>query len=293
MYAQDDTVVSQRSMRSSGVLGRMTKSAIEFQNVSKRFRVPGKAQGDADPYMRALDRLSYHIADREVVGIVGPSGCGKSTTLKLIAGLDFPDEGRVLVNEREVERPNASIGFMLQKDLLMPWKTVLENAELGLAVRGVPKKERQERARSVLENYGLGDFVNYRPHEISGGMRQRVALARTMTIDPKLLLLDEPFAALDFQTKLILQQHLLTILQKSGMTALYITHDIGEALCLCRRVLVMTSRPGRIKMEHVTSIPADLDIIEKRNSATFGEEFQLIWKSLDIDVKMTGGLVRG
>lgn len=268
----------------------MAKSIIEFDNVSKQFRVPGKVEGDANSHMRALDRLTYHIAGREVVGIVGPSGCGKSTTLKLIAGLDFPDEGRVLVNEEEVERPNASIGFMLQKDLLMPWKTVLENAELGLAIRGVPKKERRERAHSVLVKYGLGDFVTYRPHEISGGMRQRVALARTMAIDPKILLLDEPFAALDFQTKLILQQNLLTILQELGMTALYITHDIGEALCLCHRVIVMSRRPGRVKREHVTSIPADLDVIGKRNYATFSEEFQLIWQSLDIDVTMTNEL---
>jgi NitT/TauT family transport system ATP-binding protein len=263
----------------------MSKSAIAFQSVSKRFPVPGRSRHPE--YSVALENLTFHVADGEAVGLVGPSGCGKSTTLRLIAGLDFPDEGRVLVKGREVQKPDLSVGFMLQKDLLLPWKTVLENAELGLMIRGIPKHERQDRAAAILTKYGLGDFVRYRPHQLSGGMRQRVALARTMAIGPKVLLLDEPFASVDFQTKLLLQQDLLAILEQTKTTVLYITHDIGEALSLCSRVLVMSHRPGHVKSEHPVTIPHTMSVVEKRNHPSFNNLFQSIWKDLEYDLRTT------
>jgi NitT/TauT family transport system ATP-binding protein len=261
----------------------MSKSTIVFEGVSKRFPIPGAIRHPE--HFVALENLTFRVSDGEVVGLVGPSGCGKSTTLKLIAGLDFPDEGTVIVDDREVQKPDLSVGFMLQKDLLLPWKTVLENAELGLTIRGLPKHERQERATAILTKYGLGDFVQYLPHQLSGGMRQRVALARTMAIDPKILLLDEPFAAVDFQTKLLLQQDLLAILEQTRMTVLYITHDIGEALSLCSRVLVMSHRPGRIKSEHLVTIPHAISVVEKRNHPSFNRLFQSIWQDLDVDLR--------
>lgn len=234
----------------------------------------------------ALQSLTFRVGEGEVVGLVGPSGCGKSTTLRLIAGLDFPDEGRVIVDGSEVEKPDPVIGFMLQKDLLLPWKTVLQNAELGLMIRRVPKAERRDRAMSLLYKYGLGNFIDHRPHQLSGGMRQRVALARTMAIDPKILLLDEPFAAVDFQTKLLLQQDLLVILSQAEKSVLYITHDIGEALTLCSRVLVMSRRPGHIKAEHSVTIPSSLSVIQKRNHHGFNELFQAIWRDLEYDLRV-------
>jgi NitT/TauT family transport system ATP-binding protein len=258
---------------------------LEIEQVSKHFQVPG-GQGGRDARMVALQGLTFRVSEGEAVGLVGPSGCGKSTTLKLISGLDFPDEGRIRVYGKEIESPDSSIGFMLQKDLLMPWKTVVENAELGMTIRGWPRAACRQRALALLSKYGLGDFLNYRPHQLSGGMRQRVALARTMAIEPKILLLDEPFAALDFQTKLMLQQDLLQILKGSGITVVYITHDIGEALSLCNRVIVITSRPGRVKSEHVVRVPQDLGVIEKRNSTVFSEQFQAIWKDLDFDLRV-------
>lgn len=260
---------------------------IAFEGVTKRFSATaGERDGTR---FAALQDLNFGVDEGAAVGLVGPSGCGKSTTLRLISGLMFPDEGRVLVKGNEVTGTNPAIGFMLQKDLLMPWKTVLENAELGLQVQGVPKQERRGRVEALLVKYGLGDFLGHRPHQLSGGMRQRVALARTMVLNPEILLLDEPFAALDFQTKLVLQQDLLTILQESKVTVLHITHDIGEAISLCHRVMVMSRRPGRVKVEYAIEIPHSLPLMEKRNHPTFNDYFNSIWQQLDIDLAIGGG----
>lgn len=262
----------------------MSDPAIVFDKAGKSFAI-STASKDRQEFA-ALRDLTFHIDEGEVVGLVGPSGCGKSTTLRLIAGLDFPDEGRVLVDGVEVRKPDPSIGFMLQKDLLLPWKTVLQNAELGLMIRNVAQAERRQRATNLLQKYGLGSFMDHRPHQLSGGMRQRVALARTMAIDPRILLLDEPFAAVDFQTKLLLQQDLLVILSQARKSVLYITHDIGEALSLCSRVLVMSHRPGHIKAEHLVTIPSSLSVLQKRNHPAFNELFQAIWSDLEYDLRL-------
>ncbi len=265
----------------------MTNSLIVFNRVTKRFSASGEER-DGNQFA-ALQDLEFSIADRSIVGLVGPSGCGKSTTLRLISGLMFPDEGKVFVGGKEVTGTNPAIGFMLQKDMLMPWKTVIENAELGLQVQGVPKDERRDRVTALLTKYGLGDFLHHRPHQLSGGMRQRVALARTMALNPEILLLDEPFAAVDFQTKLVLQQDLLRILQDAKKTVLYITHDIGEAIGLCHRVIVMSRRPGRVKTEYPIDIPSSLPLMEKRNHPDFNDYFNNIWQQLDLDVGVGGG----
>ncbi len=259
----------------------LNSDLIVFDQVTKRFAMGGDS-------IEALHQLDLRVAEQSIVGLVGPSGCGKSTTLRLIAGLTFTDEGRVFVGGEEVRGTNSRIGFMLQKDLLMPWKTVLENAELGLQVQGVPKVARRERVEPLLAMYGLANFLHYRPHQLSGGMRQRVALARTMALDPEILLLDEPFAAVDFQTKLVLQQDLLSILQETKKTVLYITHDIGEAISLCHRVIVLTRRPARVKKEYSIDIPSSLSLMEKRNHPSFNDYFNAVWQQLDLDVKVRG-----
>jgi NitT/TauT family transport system ATP-binding protein len=231
--------------------------------------------------------LSFDIAEHEIVGLVGPSGCGKSTTLRLISGLITPDRGRILVRHQEFHGGiNSAVGFMLQKDLLLPWKTILENAEIGLYVRGVPKAERRARATLLLTRYGLGQFLHHRPHQLSGGMRQRVALARTMALDPEIVLLDEPFAAVDFQTKLVLQQDLLSAMRSSGKTVLHITHDIGEAISLCDRILVLTRRPAQVKAEFRIDIPCSLSVLERRSHPEFNDYFNAIWAKLELDLEL-------
>jgi len=264
----------------TGVLNNM-KPLIVFDSVGKNFSTSANAEGD-DRFW-ALRDFSFDVAEGEVIGLVGPSGCGKSTTLRLICGLTEADEGSVLIHDQPIKGTHPSVGFMLQKDLLLPWKTIQENAELGLLIRNVPKEERQERAASLLKRYGLGDFLHHRPHQLSGGMRQRVALARTMALDPEIILLDEPFAAVDFQTKLVLQQDLLSVMRSSGKTAIYITHDIGEAITLCHRVLVLSSRPATVKSEMTIELPESETVIERRNHPEFNNYFNAIWEQLDID----------
>jgi NitT/TauT family transport system ATP-binding protein len=258
---------------------------ITFERVGKFFQpVPG---GRFSHATAALKDLTFEIAEHEIVGLVGPSGCGKSTTLRLISGLIAADEGRVLLRGKEFSGTSVFVGFMLQKDLLLPWKTILENAEIGLKVRGVPLAERRARATALLTRYGLANFLDHRPHQLSGGMRQRVALARTMALDPEIVLLDEPFAAVDFQTKLVLQQDLLEVMQSTGKTVLYITHDIGEAISLCHRILVLTSRPARVKMEFRVDMPASMSVLERRAHPEFNSYFNAIWRELDLDAELT------
>jgi NitT/TauT family transport system ATP-binding protein len=194
------------------------------------------------------------VRSGEFVAIVGPSGCGKSTILNLVAGLDRPSEGRILLNQVPVEGPNPSVGFMLQKDLLLPWRTIVHNVEFGLEARAISRTERRERALRELQRCRLTDFAASYPYQLSGGMRQRAALARTLAIEPAIVLLDEPFTALDAQTKLILQKSFAQTIAASAITTLLITHDLMEAVIMSDRILVMSERPGRI----IEEIPVDL-----------------------------------
>jgi NitT/TauT family transport system ATP-binding protein len=200
-----------------------------------------------------------------VVSLIGPSGCGKSTLLNIGSGLYAPSEGEAFVDGERVEGPNAHVAFMLQKDLLLPWRTVAENVMLGVEIQGVPAAERKRRAQSLLANLSLADFAGQYPHQLSGGMRQRVALARTLAVDPSVLLLDEPFSAVDAQTRMVLQRELAQTLKRAGKTALLITHDLLEAVTLSDRVLVMSRRPGRIIDEITIDIPGRDDPIARRH----------------------------
>jgi len=232
---------------------------LEFRGVTKRF-----AQPRSDQVIVAVSEVSFAVADGEVVSLIGPSGCGKSTLLAMGAGLDPPSEGAVFVDGERVEKPNSHVAFMLQKDLLLPWRTIRENVEFGLEIQGVPAASRRERSAGLLGACHIADFAAHYPYQLSGGMRQRAALARTLAVDPTVLLLDEPFSAVDAQTKIVLQQDLARTIKERGKTALFITHDLVEAVTLSDRVLVMSARPGRIIEEIAIELPHREDCMRRR-----------------------------
>ena len=231
---------------------------LEYRNVTMRF---ADAAGAG---LTAVADVNLSVADREVVSLIGPSGCGKSTLLNVGAGLYAPSEGAAFVDGEKVAGPNAHVAFMLQKDLLLPWRTVAENVTLGAEIQGQARAQRRRRAHELLQGFGLAEFVDRYPHQLSGGMRQRTALARTLAVDPSVLLLDEPFSAVDAQTRMVLQRDLAATLERAGKTALLITHDLLEAVTLSDRVLVMSARPGRIIDEMTIDLPQRDDPLARR-----------------------------
>jgi len=252
---------------------------LEYEEVTKVFPAAGRRGG---PAVTAVEDLSLVVADGEVVSLIGPSGCGKSTLLGLGAGLDLPTRGRVFVDGAEVRAPNDHVAFMLQKDLLLPWRTIRSNIELGLEIRGVPPGERRARSQALLRQFRIADFADSHPHQLSGGMRQRAALARTLAVDPHVLLLDEPFSALDAQTRMVLQQDLAASLAAHRKTALFITHDLAEAIALSDRVLVMSRRPGRIVEELAVDLPDRDAPIARRQHPRTGDYVAHLMASPDI-----------
>jgi len=227
-----------------------TASVLDLIGVTKRFAAPGGAAT-----LTAIEQVSLTVRPGEFVAVVGPSGCGKSTILNMVSGLDKPSEGRIVLNQKPVEGPSPEVGFMLQKDLLLPWRTILHNVEFGLEARPISREERRARALRELKRCRLEDFANSYPYQLSGGMRQRAALARTLAIEPAIVLLDEPFSALDAQTKLILQKSFAQTIAGSGITTLLITHDLMEAVTMSDRILVMSERPGRLVDEIKVDLP--------------------------------------
>ncbi|WP_342642068.1 ABC transporter ATP-binding protein [Rhodoligotrophos ferricapiens] len=219
---------------------------ITFQNVSKIYR--GQKE------VRALDDVSLTIGDGEFVALLGPSGCGKSTLLNLLAGFESVTDGSLLFDGRQVARPGPDRGVVFQEAALFPWLSVWENVIFGPRVQGVPRAEYEGRARELLKLVGLEAFADALPVQLSGGMRQRVGIARVLVMNPRALLMDEPFGALDAQTRLAMQQLLLDVWQSLGTTVLFVTHDIDEAILLSDRICVMSARPGRI----VRAIPIEL-----------------------------------
>ncbi|MCX7781709.1 MAG: ABC transporter ATP-binding protein [Negativicutes bacterium] len=217
----------------------MTAKLI-VENVSKVF-------GDKNTTVTALENTGFAVAANEFITILGPSGCGKSTILKVIAGLEEPSSGRVLLDGREIKGPGKDRGMVFQSYTLFPWLTVQQNIEFGLDVAGRPKAERQDIAGHYLEKIGLKGFEKAYPNQLSGGMKQRVAIARALANDPQVLLMDEPFGALDAQTRAVMQELLVNVWEETHKTILFVTHDIDEAIFLGDTIYVMTARPGRIK----------------------------------------------
>ena len=223
---------------------------LEYRNVTMRF-----AERNGKGLLTAVRGVSFSVRDGEVVSLIGPSGCGKSTLLNIGSGLTAPSEGEAFVDGERVVGPQAHVAFMLQKDLLLPWRTVAENVAFGVEIQGLPAAARRQRAEHLLSNFNLAEFSGHYPHQLSGGMRQRVALARTLAVDPHVLLLDEPFSAVDAQTRMVLQRDLAQTLKRAGKTALLITHDLLEAVTLSDRVLAMSRRPGTIIDEIAIELP--------------------------------------
>ena len=216
---------------------------VEVNGVRKEFVVSGRR-------LTALDAISFSVDEGEFVSIVGSSGCGKTTMLNIIAGLITPEEGKVTVRGRPVHGVDRKVGYTFQQATLLPWRTVRANVELGLEIRGMPAAERRDKAQALLQQVGLAEFADVYPHQLSGGMAKRVEIVRMLAIDPEVLLMDEPFGALDAQTKIHMQNVLLDLLQNLRKTVIFITHDLEEAVVLSDRVITLSARPGRIKRQH-------------------------------------------
>lgn len=235
---------------------------------------------------RALSHISFQVNPGEFLAIVGPSGCGKSTLLSIIAGLLSPESGEVILKDREKVR----IGYMLQQDHLLEWRTIWQNILLGPEINHSLSEEKKELADRLLADYGLYKFKDKKPSELSGGMKQRAALIRTMVMEPGLLLLDEPFSALDYQTRLMVSSDIGNIIRASGITAILITHDLSEALSLADRILVLSRRPATVKK----NIPVHLTLPENtplaaRSAPEFGDLFHLLWKEISDEYSRQDG----
>jgi NitT/TauT family transport system ATP-binding protein len=255
--------------------------SVSARGLGKTFRVRDSATGEH----AALRGFDVDIPAGEFLVVVGPSGCGKTTFLNILAGLDEATEGTLLVDGAPVRGPGLDRGVVFQQYALFPWRTALDNVAFGLQAKGVPKRQRLETAREYLSLVGLAGFADRYPHALSGGMKQRVAIARALAFDPDVLLLDEPFAALDAQTREALQVQLLRIWQQTGKTVVFITHSIDEAVFLGQRVAVMTAGPGRIKdvvdVRLARGGAADEDV---RYSPAFGEVRRRVWRLLKAEV---------
>jgi NitT/TauT family transport system ATP-binding protein len=252
---------------------------LSVENVSKEFHGRGKK-------VLALDSLSLTVDEGEFLTVVGPSGCGKSTLLNLVVGLLQTTTGRILFRNRPVDGINPEIGYVTQKDNLLPWRTLRQNVEIALEVRGVNKSERRMRALELIERVGLKGFEEHYPHELSGGMRQRANIIRTLIYDPELVLMDEPFGPLDAQTRIVLQEQLLNLWAATKKTIIFITHDLVEAIALADRVVVMTSRPGKVKRIAKVLIPRPRDVYQIHQSPEFRTAYDSLWKELKPEVKM-------
>lgn len=234
-----------------------------------------------DGETKALSNISFSVSAGEFLAVVGPSGCGKSTLLSLICGLLKASEGSVLIDGKPMETGDSKIGYMLQKDHLFEWRTIFSNACLGLEIQRNLDEEGRERVRRLLETYGLEDFADARPSELSGGMRQRAALIRTLALEPDILLLDEPFSALDYQTRLAVCDDISTIIREQKKTAILVTHDLSEAVSVADRILILTKRPGRVKDTITIRFPDNAGSpLLRRNCPEFSSYFNDVWKVL-------------
>jgi NitT/TauT family transport system ATP-binding protein len=257
-------------------------SKVELRDVGLRYF-------SRDGETEALKSISLSVAPGEFVAIIGPSGCGKSTLLSLISGIVAPTEGAVLIDGRPVVGPNRKVGYMLQQDYLFEWRTILENTVFGAEIQGTAMAKARGRATQLLTRYGLGQFLHHLPRQLSGGMRQRAALARTLCTEPDIVLLDEPFSALDSQTRLALADEITEILRREAKTVILVTHDIGEAVSMAERVIVLSRRPGRVKSNHTIRFAAPhgsrLTTLAARNAPEFNDYFKTLWQELDVHVE--------
>ena len=246
---------------------------IVVREVTKTFRDGGRE-------VAAVAGAGFEVLDQEFVAVVGPSGCGKSTILNMIGGLTSPTSGSIEIDGRVVTGIPAGVGYVFQRDTVFPWRTVRRNIALGLEYRGVTGAEQARRVREAVRLAGLEGFEDAFPATLSGGMRQRVALMRTLIVEPEILLMDEPFGALDTHTKLNLHAELLALWEQRHQTVVFVTHDLSEAITLSDRIVVMTRRPGRIAMVHEVKLPRPRDVIAVRESLEYAREYGEVWHVL-------------
>ena len=244
------------------------KEVLKLKNVSKKYQAKN---GEVE----ALSNISFNVEEGEFVSIIGPSGCGKSTLLSIIAGLEQKTSGDIQID--------GNTGYMLQKDSLLEWKSIYDNVSFGLEIEHKKTKENEAYVTELLKKYGLYDFKDKYPNQLSGGMRQRVALIRTLAIKPKILLLDEAFSALDYQTRIMVTNDIFQILKNENITAVIVTHDISEAISMSDRVVVLTKRPATVKNIHIIDFEMEnRNPINCRESPKFSKYFDAIWKELDV-----------
>lgn len=249
---------------------------IAFDRVTKTFIT-------RDGVNQAVEDITFTVGDGEFVSLLGPSGCGKSTLLSMLSGLFPPTKGSIKVKNQEVAGPTQEIGYMLQQDYLLEWRTIRENIILGLEIQGSLNEETEKKTLRLLSEMGLISFKDHYPNQLSGGMRQRVALVRTLATNPDILLLDEPFSALDFQTKLRLEDLVVDTLKRKKKTAVLVTHDISEAIAMSDRIIILSSGPGRIRS--IIDIPESLRRslpFHSREMPEFQSYFQMVWKELNV-----------
>lgn len=246
----------------------MSKTILKIENLHKSFFT-------LDGEIEVLHNLNLELEEGEKIALVGPSGCGKSTILNLISGLTNPNKGKIEID--------GDVGYMFQKDNLLQWRNIYKNITVGLEIKGKITNEQKEKIDELLKKYGLYDFKNSYPNELSGGMRQRVALIRTLVLNPSILLLDEPFSALDAQTKIAVNEDVFNIVSKENKSVILVTHDIAEAIAFCDKVIVLSSRPSSIKKTHIIKFP-DLENrtpLKSRKHTLFKDYFDTIWGELD------------
>lgn len=266
--------------------GRITKLVV--RDVRKTFRIRGRSEAD-DRLLNVLGGVSFDVYEGEIVSLIGESGCGKTTLLRTIQGLLKTDAGEILVDGVRVTRPGRNRGFVFQQASLLPWRTALENVAFGLELMGLAQNERDERAGRLLDLVGLGHAADQYPHQLSGGMQQRIGLARAIAIDPEILLMDEPFSALDAQTREVLQSELLRIHDETEKTTLFVTHDLDEAIYLSDRIVVMSANPGKVKK--IIDVPFGHprpELPELRGRRDFQEIRADIWSLIRSDQQMPG-----
>jgi NitT/TauT family transport system ATP-binding protein len=253
-------------------------SVIALRNATKRF--PGSG---GEPHTAVRD-LTFTVNAGEFVAVVGPTGCGKSTTLSLVSGLEPASSGEVRVDGEPVRGIPPGVGYMFQADAIMPWRSVVDNVAAGPRFRGAGREESRRRAMVWVGRVGLGAFARYYPHQLSGGMRKRVALAQTLVNEPRIMLMDEPFSALDVQTRALMQDELLRLWSGTGAAVVFVTHDLEEAITLADRVVVMTSGPATVKAIFDVPLPRPRDVEEIRMTPAFIETYREIWDSLRDEV---------
>jgi NitT/TauT family transport system ATP-binding protein len=259
-----------------------TQSTIlDVRHVSHGYRAK---RAQATSYV--LRDISLTARPREFISIVGPSGCGKSTLLRLISGLSHPTEGEILIHDTPVTRARRDVGFIFQRDALLPWRTAEQNVALALKFRKLKAAESKQRAREWLDRFGLAGMADRFPHQMSGGQRKRVAIAATLVYEPDLLLMDEPFSALDVQTRDLIESDILHAWERSDrQTVAFVTHDLEEAIAMSDRVIVMSASPGRIKSEYRIDLPRPREIMDIRGTDAFRTYYELIWQDLRVEVQ--------